>query len=190
MAKKEKKKEAKTVLERIYIVPMRKAFLSAPNWKRTPRAVRALRAFILRHMKATKVIIGKHLNQKMWGRGIKHPPHKVKIECKKDEEGVVFAELFGAPKEKVEEKKAITKPESSIKKEPRSAPAEDEQPVEISVKEALGGEEVPKAEQAKIIEKEEIRELKKEHHPQHSPKQEAIPKKIVHHMTGGPKQKG
>lgn len=187
MAKKEAAK--KIVLERTYIVPLRREFQKAPNWYRTPRAVKALRAFILRHMKAkelAQVKLGSFLNAKLWERGIMNPPHKVKIECIKDEDGMVTAELFGAPKQK-----ALGEKKSAKEKAAPEVPAkEDEKSVEISVKEALGGEEMPKAEQAKLIEKEEIRELKKEHHPQHAPKHEAVPHKIVHHTTGGPKQKG
>ena len=84
-------------LERIYTVPLRSAFLRAPNYCRTPRAVRALRAFLARHMKASpeNVRIGLHLNNHIWSRGIRNPPHKVKLTATKDDEGIVKAELFG-----------------------------------------------------------------------------------------------
>src|SRR3989338_212949 len=100
MAKKEDKKEKKVVLERVYNVPLRKKYQRAPRWKRTNRAVKALREFVLRHMKAAEVKIGKYANLELWKQGIRNPPHHIKVECKKDEEGIVKVELVGAPEEK------------------------------------------------------------------------------------------
>ena len=57
MAKKEEK--PKTVLERVYIVPLRKEFQKVASWRRTEKAVKALREFIAKHMKSENVIIGK-----------------------------------------------------------------------------------------------------------------------------------
>ncbi len=84
-------------IERTYTVPLRSAFLRAPNYCRTPRAVRALRAFLARHMKTSleNVRIGLHLNNHLWSRGIRNPPHKVKLIATKDDAGIVKAELFG-----------------------------------------------------------------------------------------------
>src|SRR3989338_3665577 len=90
-------------LERTYIVPLRKQYQKAPNWKRTERAVTGLKAFLARHMKSEQIKIGRELNEKLWEHGIRNPPHHVKITVTKDEKGVVRAELFGARKK--EEKK-------------------------------------------------------------------------------------
>ena len=86
MAKKEKK-EAKTVMERTYNVPLRKEFMKSPRWKRTKKAVKALREFAAKHMKSDKVKVGKYVNLELWKHGIKNPPHHVKVNCTKDEEG-------------------------------------------------------------------------------------------------------
>ena len=48
--KTKKKEEEEIVEERIYTVPLGKAWIMPPN-KRTPRAVRMLRTFIVKHMK-------------------------------------------------------------------------------------------------------------------------------------------
>lgn len=169
MAKKEDKKERKIVLERVYNVPLRKKYQKAPRWKRTKRAVTALKEFVFQHMKAKEVKIGKYVNLELWKHGIRNPPHHIKVNCKKDEEGIVNVELVGAPEEKPKE-------------EPKKKPKKEEEEVEIKVKEALGEEEKieelekkekevkeEKAEKAKEIEKEEIDELKKEHPKIHHP---------------------
>jgi len=170
MAKKDKK-ESKIVLERIYNIPLRKKYMLVPLWRRTDRAVSAVREFIAKNMKSSNVLLGKYLNMELWKHGMRNPPHHIKVICKKDEEGKVMAELVGAPEEG--------------KKAPKKK-AEDEE-VEISVKEALGGEEEKikefeekeikeeHQEKAKEIEKEEIKELKKEHpkkHPTRIPKEQ------------------
>ena len=89
------KKEAapKTVLERVYNVPLRKEYQKAPNWRRTPKAVKALRQFISKHMKSENVLIGKYANLELWKHGIKNPPHHIKVNALKDDKGVVKAEL-------------------------------------------------------------------------------------------------
>jgi large subunit ribosomal protein L31e len=82
-------------LERTYIVPLRRTFARAPRYKRSKRAMTALKAFITRHMKGTDVKIGRHLNEFVWENGIRNPPHHVKISAIRDDEGIVKAELFG-----------------------------------------------------------------------------------------------
>ncbi|TFF84916.1 50S ribosomal protein L31e, partial [Candidatus Heimdallarchaeota archaeon] len=60
--------------------------------KRTPRAIRLLKEFFFRHMKAVDVIIDPELNEYLWARGIQKPPRKVRVRAIKDEEG--FVELY------------------------------------------------------------------------------------------------
>lgn len=110
------KKEAKptVTLERVYNVPLRKGFLKVARHKRAKKAATTLREFLAKHMKSDNIKIGKYLNLELWKRGIKNPPHHVKVEAKKDSEGKVMAEIVGAPKEKKTEKK---KGAEGIKKE-------------------------------------------------------------------------
>ena len=173
MAKKEE--ASKTVLERVYNIPLRRETLKVPPFKKANKAVKTVKQFISRHMKSENVVIGKYLNLKIWDHGAKNPPHHVKVNAVKDDKGKVFVELVDAPKEKpkVEEKKAAKKEEKEIK---------DEKPEEKLEKEVEGIKE-ERAEEAKKIEKEEIKELKKEHHPQHAPRMSARPKMQESHPT-------
>jgi len=100
-----KKIEPKTVLERTYNVPLRRGFGQAAKNKKAKRAVTTLRKFISRHMKSKDIKIGRHLNMKLWERGIKNPPHHVKVEARKEDTGTVFVDIVGAPKEEVREKR-------------------------------------------------------------------------------------
>ncbi len=112
-----KKDEPKVVLERTYNVPLRKGFQKAPDYKRAKKATVVLREFIKRHMKASleDIRIGKYLNNKIWERGIKNPPHHVKIDVVKFDDGIVKAELVGAPKEDLKKKKEVSKKKESKK---------------------------------------------------------------------------
>ncbi|MBI5047305.1 50S ribosomal protein L31e, partial [Candidatus Micrarchaeota archaeon] len=67
-------------LERIYTIPLGKAY-EAPQQKRVPKAVKLVRAFIVRHMKAKemKIILSMALNNHLWMRSIKKPPRRVKV---------------------------------------------------------------------------------------------------------------
>lgn len=96
-------------LERSYNIPLRRTFQRAPSYKRTNRAVKGVKEFLQRHMKSDNVKLGKYLNLKLWERGIRNPPHHIKVNAIKDDKGVVRAELVGKeielekPKEKKEE---------------------------------------------------------------------------------------
>jgi len=168
---KEKTEEKKNVLERTYNVPLRKQWLKSPRWKRSKKAVSALREFISKHMKSENVKIGKYANDLIWKHGGKNPPHHIKVDVTKDSEGKVFAELVGAPKEKPKEKKEVKKEEKG-----------KEEKVE-RIEDRLEGKKEDKAEEAKKIEKEEIKEMKKEHPKVHAPKQAAIPKRVEQRPT-------
>ena len=111
-------------LERTYNVPLRKEFLKVPKYKRAKKAVKALKQFLVKHMKSDNIKIGKYLNDEIWKHGIKNPPHHVKLNAVKDKDGLVTAELVGAPVEEKEEdekkeetKKVEEKPKVEEKKE-------------------------------------------------------------------------
>tara|TARA_Y100000034_G_scaffold136982_1_gene217920 strand:- start:1726 stop:2280 length:555 start_codon:yes stop_codon:yes gene_type:complete len=75
-------------LERLYTVPLRKRFLKGPKYRRTRKAVIALREFIQKHMKSEDVRIGSHLNLEMWKHGKQNPPSRIKVKAIKDTEKV------------------------------------------------------------------------------------------------------
>ncbi|MEM4328014.1 MAG: 50S ribosomal protein L31e, partial [Candidatus Woesearchaeota archaeon] len=97
------------MLERSYIIPLRKEWIKAPRYKRAKKAVSAVREFLMKHMKANDVKIGPQLNLAIWKRGIRNPPAKIKVSARKDEKGVVRVELFGFEVPKQEEKKPESK---------------------------------------------------------------------------------
>jgi large subunit ribosomal protein L31e len=88
--------------EKIHIIPLRKEWLKVPRWKRSRKSIRAVREYLIKHMKSEDVKLGKYLNEFIWERGMKKPLGKVKVRVSKDGE-VVRAELFDAPVEKKEE---------------------------------------------------------------------------------------
>ena len=108
-------------LERVYNIPLRKEFLKVANWKRTSKAVKAAREFLIKHMKSEKILLGEKLNLKLWENGIRKPPHHVKVTAIKDDDGTVRAELFGFPYGGKTEEPKKTKKEANVKKETASA---------------------------------------------------------------------
>jgi large subunit ribosomal protein L31e len=88
------KKDSKSDIERDYVIPLRSSFRNTTRHKRTPKAIRTIREFLVKHMKSEDVKMGMHLNEKMWENGIKNPPHHIKVHVtKKGDE--VRAELVG-----------------------------------------------------------------------------------------------
>ena len=85
----EEGEEIEVVEERIYTIPLRKVW-GPPRGKRTPRAMRLLRAFVKRHMKAENVEISNEVNEELWARGIRKPPREIKVRLVKDKEGRVI----------------------------------------------------------------------------------------------------
>ena len=103
--KEAKKEEEEIVEERIYTVPLGKAWIMPPR-KRTPRAMRMIRAFVIKHMKIgakkegeeeqeepARLIISNEVNEKVWGRGVEKPPRKIRIKAAKDKDGNVTVYL-------------------------------------------------------------------------------------------------
>ena len=87
--------ESMKAIERTYVVPLRKEFSKVPRWRKTKKAVKALREFLQKHMKSDDVKLSRELNEELWKHGIRNPPHHVKVNVKKDEDGVVKVQLFG-----------------------------------------------------------------------------------------------
>jgi|TARA_B100002003_G_scaffold176853_1_gene164715 large subunit ribosomal protein L31e len=153
-----KKEENEVVLERVYNVPLRKEWLKAPKYKRSKKAIIALKQFVAKHMKAAEdsegkafVKIERSANMAIWKDGIKNPPHHLKIKATKDKEGVVRVELEGAKlKERIP--KAVKKARAKAEKRPKVDAKLEEELKEVS----------KKVEDAKTTEKEEVKELKEE----------------------------
>jgi large subunit ribosomal protein L31e len=101
---KEEKPEEEIVEERIYTIPLGKAWIGPPR-KRAPRAMRIIKSFLIRHMKLEKrgegeeeeapkrLIITNEVNEKIWSRGIEKPPRNIRVRAAKDKEGNVTVYL-------------------------------------------------------------------------------------------------
>lgn len=79
--------------ERIYVVPLREAKEKA-RYRRAAKAMDLIREFVRKHMKTERVKIDGKLNEKVWARGAKKPPSRVRIRAVKKEDGSV--EVFPA----------------------------------------------------------------------------------------------
>ena len=163
MAKKEEK--SKVVLEREYIIPLRKEFQKAPSYKRAKKTIKALKEFLAKHMKSDNIKIGKYLNLKVWEHGIKNPPHKVKVKAEKYDDGLIKAELVGAPVEKPkEEKKKPAKKEEkkevTPKEEEKKQPEKEEKGVKEESKETKSKEKKP-TENKKAVKEEKPKTVSK-----------------------------
>ena len=157
MAKKQA--EPKVILERTYVIPLRSEWLKVPEYKRANKAVKAVRQFIVKHMKVydrdlKKVKINIILNNEIRFRGMRKPPAKIKIIAKKYDDGIVKVELAEIPKiiqykldrekrkktesekkKKVAKPKAVEKPEEKPEEETKEEAKEKKEKKE-SVKEA------------------------------------------------------
>ena len=92
MFRKKKDEEERIVEERIYTIPLKRAWI-APTKKRTPRGVRLVKAFIKKHLKADDIIIAPEVNEYLWKRGIEGLPRKIRVRITKNVDGVVTAYL-------------------------------------------------------------------------------------------------
>ncbi|MDV3278063.1 MAG: 60S ribosomal protein L31 [Nitrososphaerales archaeon] len=81
----EQKKEP---LTRVYNVPLGVVFEAAP-YRRAKVAIRVIREFTVRHMKADEIKIKEDVNRRIWARGMKHPPRRIRLEMERDEDGLV-----------------------------------------------------------------------------------------------------
>ncbi|MFT4309851.1 MAG: 50S ribosomal protein L31e [Candidatus Woesearchaeota archaeon] len=107
---------------RTYNIPLRREYMKAPKYKRSKRAVSAVRQFLSRHMKSDSISISKDLNEHIWEKGIKNPPHHVKVTAVKDNDGKVTVDLSEKKMGKAErlraekEKKSVEKADKAKKK--------------------------------------------------------------------------
>ena len=81
--------EIKQILEREYIIPLRKAWLKAPEYERGRKAIKAIKKFIAKHMKVpereeSKVKLDVYFNNELWFRGRRKPPAKVRVKAVKE----------------------------------------------------------------------------------------------------------
>ena len=79
---------------RVMTIPLRGAKL-APRSRRTERAVKEVRAHVMRHMKVDEehVWIDKTVNERLWENGIRNPPSRITVKAIKFDDGLVEVSL-------------------------------------------------------------------------------------------------
>lgn len=134
--------------ERTYTIPLRKAFLRAPDYKRAKRSVNEIRYFLQRHLKSDDIKIGKHLNDAIWARGGKHPPSKIKVKVLKDKDNKVLVELpqfeFDIKKESKEEKGKKQEVKEQLKEQKQEEQKKVDLSLEKNIKKAAKESQKPK----------------------------------------------
>jgi len=141
-------------VEREYIINLRREIMKVPRYRRTPKAIKAIKQFIAKHMKVPerdldKVKLSKWLNQQMWHRGIQNPLTKIKVKVKKEGDNFIV-DLVDIPEkikyailreekskqssEKIKEKKKAEKEQAVKEETPEEKKEEAEK--EQAVKEA------------------------------------------------------
>jgi len=142
-----KKTETKTEkIEREYTIPLRRKYQHVPRYKKTPKAIKTIKEFLVRHMKIrdrdlNKIKLDRYLNEAVWFRGIKNPPSKIKVKAIQDVNGIVKVELvemsdklkFKKLREEKIEKKAMEGVDK--KKAAKEEVKEEEKPEEAEKKE-------------------------------------------------------
>lgn len=78
-----------TKIEREFVIPLREKCRPVPRYKKTPKAIKSVKEFLVKHMKIRdrdlkKIKIDRFLNEQIWERGIKKPLHKVKVKVIKE----------------------------------------------------------------------------------------------------------
>lgn len=111
--------------ERTLTINIRREIMKVPAYKRAKKAVAAVRQHLQQHMKASEenVKIGKYLNLKLWEHGIKKPITRITVIAKKDDKGIVTAELPNIPVKKQNEKRAEKAAASAAKKKGKAEKA-------------------------------------------------------------------
>ena len=117
--------ETKT-LQREYIIPLRKEFLKVPRYRRGGRAIKAIKKFLVKHMKIrsgdeNNIKIDKYLNNEILFKGRKNPPTRVKVKATKEGD-IVKVDFVETPqyvkflqlKHSKRHKKSEVKPEAKL----------------------------------------------------------------------------
>ncbi len=87
--------------EKEYVIPLRRRFKFSVRYKKTPKAIKTVKEFLARHMKIydrdlNKIKLDKEVNEYLWARGIKNPPHKIKVKAVKVGD-IIKVELVDLP---------------------------------------------------------------------------------------------
>jgi large subunit ribosomal protein L31e len=81
--------EVEVVEEKVYTIPIGKLGYATDRGHRAPKAIRNVRNYVSRHMRADEVSISNEINEAIWKRSINKPPRKIVVRAVKDKEGKV-----------------------------------------------------------------------------------------------------
>lgn len=141
--------------DRVYNIPLRKEWLKVPGYKRSKKAVKAVKEFLARHMRTDieNVRVGKWLNQDILKRGRHSPPHHVNVNVTK--EGIlVRAELKDLPKKALEEIKKEEERKSALEKKKKEKEKAGESEKETKPEDKTEAKPVEDKEKEKALKKE------------------------------------
>ena len=132
-------------VEREYIINLRREIMKVPRYRRTPKAIKAIKQFIAKHMRVPdrdlkKVKIDKWLNQEMWFRGIQNPLTKIKVKAKKEEENIIvsLAEIPEKIKFQIAREEKSKQAAEKVKEKKKQEKTEAEKPEEKKPEESKG----------------------------------------------------
>ena len=80
-------------LERIHTINLGKVLLSQPQHRAT-RALNMIREFSRRHMKTEAIKIDEDLARKIWARGARSPPRKIRVRMERNDEGDILVSHY------------------------------------------------------------------------------------------------
>jgi len=144
--------------EKLFTIPLRREWIRVPRWRRTKRAVDAVRAFVTRFAKAKEVKIGRWLNLEIWGNGAKSPPSRVVVKITKDKD-IARVELAKLPPKAAREAEKLKSKEAKKKKlETTKAAKEEKEKKEEEYKKKKEEEQknIESAKHAKVTKEQEM----------------------------------
>ncbi len=124
------------ILEREYIIPLRRVWIKAPEYERGRKAIKAIKEFIAKHMKVPdrdikKVKLDIYFNNELWFRGRRHPPAKVKVKAIKENDIIKVGFVETPQHVKFSKAKAEKRHIKEEKKEEKPGEKKEEAKIEV-----------------------------------------------------------
>jgi large subunit ribosomal protein L31e len=166
-----KKIETKKI-EREYTIPLREKCRVVPRYKKTNKAIKTVKEFLVKHMQIrdrdlNKIKLSESLNEYLWKRGIRSPPNKVSVKATKEGDivRVELSELTQKQKKKIarlekREKIAEEKKKPVEKKEEKKKTEEEKTEEKEKEKSNEEQDQEQAKEDKKVRKKEESKEKK------------------------------
>lgn len=117
-------------VERVYTIPLGKVLLSQSQ-HRAVRAINMIKEFARHHMKVEDIKIEEDLAHKIWSKGIRSPPRKIRVRMSKTDEGYVLV----SPYEEGVESEVTPAKETPKVEDKVEEPTKEESKVEAQVEE-------------------------------------------------------